>query len=404
MSTADSFVLDRVLRWTRRHVLIVDAAWATLWCLLSIAFLFDNWLTDAQVGWWLAIVAANWVGLTLRRSLPRVAIGILAAAMVVHVLALHTVTLAAAVATFTAAHTAHASLGRRDRTIVTAALGLGTAWAAFDYTRDFVDLDWPLRWPVVVIQWILVAFFCLLGAMARKRREELEQAVEHARMLERQQAQEIRMATLDERAHIAREMHDIVAHSLGVIIAQADGGRYAGAADPDAGQQALATIAQVGRHSLAEMRQLLTVLRTDDTRDVLPAPGLDDLDALATDYRKAGLDVRLNVTGDPRAVSETVGLTAYRIVQEALTNVLKHAGPTRVRVELNWGPQVLGIDIRSPLRATEDAPAPVTAGPGHGLVGMRERVAAHGGTVTAGPDGSVWRVHAEIPIAPGAPK
>lgn len=225
----------------------------------------------------------------------------------------------------------------------------------------------------MLVPWLLVAFFCLLGALARKRREEVERAVERAELMAERQAQEVRLAALGERTHIAREMHDIVAHSLGVIIAQADGGRYAAASDPDAAAKSLQTIAGVGRASLAEMRQLLSVLRSDDARDLLPAPGLDDLDELAEDYRKAGLRVRLSTTGEPVDLPDTTALTVYRVVQESLANVLKHAGRTSVDAALDWQPDRLIVTVRNPLPSQ---PAPDNPG-GHALVGMRERVALH---------------------------
>ncbi len=383
-----------------------------LWGLVALAVMPTDWISDAQEPIWLGFIAVTTAALVLRRTRPRLTVGVLAVACVAHVLALHTVTSAAAIAVFAAAHTANAWLDRRERTIVNVAIAAGTAWAALDYTRDVVDLPALERWPVVVVQWVLVALFALLGTLARKRREELERAVEHAAMLERQQAQEIRLATLGERTHIAREMHDIVAHSLGVIIAQADGGRYAAAANPAVAATALETIAEVGRNSLTEMRQLLSVLRSDDARDLGPAPGLGDIGALTDDFRKAGLDVRLAVTGEPREVPGTLALTGYRIVQESLSNALKHsasAGTTPVKVELSWGPTTLTIDVRNRLPESggvksgdSGATRGSGAASGHGLVGMRERVATHGGTLTAGPVDGHWRVHAELPL-PTAP-
>lgn len=411
MTAGDGFGLDRVIGWAHRNALAVDVALAVLWGLVALMVMPIGWITDVQEPIWVGVIAVTVVALALRRIRPRVAVVVLGVACVAHVLAFDTFTVAAAIAVFGAAHTAQAQLDRRDRTVATIAILAGTAWAAFDYSRDVVDLDPVARLPVVVVEWVLVGFFALLGALARKRREALEQAVEHAAMLRRQQAQEIRLATLDERTHIAREMHDIVAHSLGVIIAQADGGRYAATSDPAAPGRALETIAQVGRDSLAEMRQLLSVLRSDDARDLAPAPTLDDIGALADDFRKAGLDVRFTVTGEPRAVGGTLALTGYRVVQESLSNALKHGasvGPTLVRVELAWHPGMLAIDVRNRLPENESS-AGADGGSfegggslenpgGHGLVGMRERVSAHGGTLAAGPVDGLWRVHAELPL------
>ena len=401
MAAGDGFGLDRMIGWAQRHTLAVDTAWALLWGVLALAVMPLDWIADAHEPFWVGFIAVTTVALILRRTRPRLTVAVLAAACVAHVLVLDTYTMAAAIAVLGAAHTAQALLERRERTVVTVAILAGTAWAAFDYSRDVVDLTASQRLPVVIAQWVLVGFFALLGALARKRHEALEQALEHATMLERQQAQEIRLATLDERTRIAREMHDIVAHSLGVIIAQADGGRYAVASDPAAAGRSLETIAQVGRDSLTEMRQLLTVLRSDDARDLTPAPTLDDIGALAADFGKAGLDVRLAVTGEPREVGGTLALTGYRIVQESLSNVLKHAAsprPVLVKVELVWSPEMLAIDVRNRLGDETGAEGPGAEGTGHGLTGMRERVTTHGGTLSAGPTEGLWRVHAELPL------
>jgi len=217
-------------------------------------------------------------------------------------------------------------------------------------------------------------------------------------------------------------MHDVVAHSLGVIVAQADGGRYAAAGDPDAATRALAAIGDLGRRSLGEMRELLAVLRDDDARGVAPAPGLGDLDDLVEDYRRAGLRVRLTEHGERPEASPTLALTGYRVVQEALANTLRHRGPGPVTVDLDWSgdPWILTVtDVdtgtgppASPVPAVttgeRTGTKPAAAGPGsastgtglnagHGLMGMRERVAVHGGHLEAGPTETGWRVRASLP-------
>lgn len=383
-----------MIEWARRHRWTVDIALAVMWSAICLITLPAWWLLDEQVPIWLTLTAGLGIGLVLRRGYPRWSIAITAVVLVVHVLTLHTATTLAIIGACAAAHTAHAQLGKRDRWVVTALIMVGTGWAALDYSRDFVDLGPVMRLPIVGFQWILIGFFALLGASVRHRRDELAQAIEHAELLERQQSQEIKLATLAERTHIAREMHDIVAHSLGVIVAQADGGRYAAEADPTAAKTALATISEVGRHSLTEMRQLLSVLRSDEFRDVLPTPGLADLNGLADDFRKAGLAVRLVNVGSPQPIPKTLDLTAYRVIQESLSNALKHAGPVAVKVELAWTTDHLAITVRNalPPRTGEDRPA------GHGLVGMAERVEMHGGTFTAQPVDSIWQVRAELPL------
>lgn len=394
MATAPDSLLDRLIRWSRRHVLLVDAWWAVVWTGLALLGQPVVDTTEQEDLIWALVVLTVGAALVIRRTRPRLSIGTLALTMALHVMVLPIYTAVSVIGTCAAAYTAHALLARRDRFLVTVALAVGTAWAAFAYPRDLVDLPWFMRWPVVLVQWLFVAVFCLIGALTRKRREELANAVERAELIETQQAQELRLATLGERTHIAREMHDIVAHSLGVIIAQADGGRYAAGDDPAAATRSLETISAVGRESLAEMRQLLTVLRSDDQRDLVPAPSLNNLHDLIEDYRKAGVDARLVVHGSATSLSDTTALTVYRIVQESLANVLKHAGRATAKVTLDWSADHISVEIANALPTTppDDNPG------GHGLVGMRERVGLHGGTMTAGPEGGVWRVHAVIPL------
>ncbi|MFZ0160838.1 MAG: sensor histidine kinase [Kineosporiaceae bacterium] len=242
------------------------------------------------------------------------------------------------------------------------------------------------------------------GALRGVRRERLEDLAERARLLEVEQDQQSRLAVSAERARIAREMHDVVAHSLTVVIAQADGGRYAGASSPAAAQTALETIGETGRQALAEMRLLLGVLRHDTTGDapeshgesLLPQPSIEQLPELVERVRSGGLDVRLNLQPPVGPVEPGLGLIVYRIVQEGLTNVIKHAGPeASADVAVRWGPRELEIDVLDDGRGCSTAPAP----DGHGVIGMRERVVAYGGTLTVGPrNGGGHALHARIPV------
>ncbi|MFI7586623.1 sensor histidine kinase [Spongisporangium articulatum] len=251
-----------------------------------------------------------------------------------------------------------------------------------------------------------------LGLVRRIRVQQLEALHERAERLERENRQQAAIATATERARIAREMHDVVAHSLSVIIAQADGGRYAGAHDPAAAVRSLSVIAETGRAALADMRAILGVLRTpDSTRDgppdgervpqaapaeLAPQPVDADLDALISKTRDAGLAISLVRVGQARALPPGVGLTLYRICQEALTNVLKHAGPgPSVTVMLRWSPG--GVD----LTVTDDGRGASASsdGAGQGVLGMRERAAMFDGTLTAGPRaGGGFAVHAHLPL------
>ncbi|MGC7150851.1 sensor histidine kinase [Paenarthrobacter ureafaciens] len=251
-----------------------------------------------------------------------------------------------------------------------------------------------------VLIWMLVLVSWTLGDLTRVRRLQLQALEDRTRRLEIEHNQERQLAAADERSHIAREMHDIVAHSLSVIITQADGARYAAAARPELATEALATIAATGRDSLAEMRRLLGVLRSDDGSPTRPQPRLSDLDELLLGFRAAGLQVSFEQHGTPRRqLPAGAELTAYRTIQEALTNVIKHAGPSATAaLVLTWQNRGLEIDIRDDGRgAAADPPVP---GGGNGLPGMGERIALYDGSLSAGPQqGGGFRVSVLIPYS-----
>jgi signal transduction histidine kinase len=236
-----------------------------------------------------------------------------------------------------------------------------------------------------------------LGDLRRARLAELSGLAERARLLEVERDQEMRLAATAERARIAREMHDVVAHSLSVVIAQADGGRYAGRTDPAAATGALEAIAATGRQALTDMRALLGVLRDGPAEEYAPQPDVAALPALVEDVRASGLDVDLLVEGEPRPMAAGPQLAVYRIVQESLTNVLKHAGPARrAWVRLHWRPDGLELSVLDDGRGAGAEPGD---GAGQGLRGMAERAELHRGHLEAGPrPGGGWRVHAVLPL------
>ncbi|WP_040337667.1 sensor histidine kinase [Candidatus Blastococcus massiliensis] len=242
-----------------------------------------------------------------------------------------------------------------------------------------------------------------LGDLRRTRVQRLTDLEERARLLELEREQEMRLAASTERARIARELHDVVAHSLSVVIAQADGGRYAGKADPEAATGALEAIATTGRQALTDMRSLLGVLREGGGEEYAPQPDVAAIPALVEDVRASGLDVDLIVEGQPQPLPAGPQLAAYRIVQESLTNVLKHAGPaSRAWVRLQWRPDALELSVLDDGRGASAAlAAPHGASPdgdGQGLRGMHERAVLHGGRLEAGPrHGGGFGVHAALP-------
>ncbi|GAA0351258.1 sensor histidine kinase [Streptomyces turgidiscabies] len=243
-----------------------------------------------------------------------------------------------------------------------------------------------------------------LGLMVRIRRAQLAGLRDRAARLEIERDQRSRLATATERTRVAREMHDIVGHNLSVIITLADAGAYATDIAPERGKEALQLIGDTGRQALGELRRVLGVLReaADGPQggpELRPQPGIADIGALCTKVRAAGLEVVYRTSGDMDALDSGVQLTVYRIVQEALTNTLKHAAPD-IRVHL----AILVEDGRLTIRVQDTGPARPASAPneeGHGLVGMRERVALYGGSISAGPaDGGGWSVEAVLDLTP----
>jgi signal transduction histidine kinase len=220
----------------------------------------------------------------------------------------------------------------------------------------------------------------------------------------RQRAQrvEAERAAARERARIAREMHDILSHAVSLMIVQAEAGPVAVRAAPERAEAAFDAISATGRDAMAQLRRMLGVLRDGDEPGGpprAPQPGLAELPALLDRVRGSGLEVGHRSAGRVRPVPDGVGATVYRIVQEALTNTVRHAGARTVTVELHWEAEELDIRVTDDGRGPR--PGPGRAG-GHGLVGMRERAAAHGGTATAGagPDGRGFGVRVRLPLAP----
>ncbi|MEV7006044.1 sensor histidine kinase [Streptosporangium sp. NPDC051022] len=270
-----------------------------------------------------------------------------------------------------------------------AELGLALAFGRITTNPDL--RSWASSSVFMIAIWIA-------GIYANTRRRYLESLEERAERAERERDQQARLAAAAERTRIARELHDVVAHNVSVIIVQADGAGYAIDKNPEQAREAMRAISDTGRQALAEMRRMVGVLRADGVpEEYAPQPSLSQLDDLVAQVRSSGLPVEFRVTGPPRDLAEGEQLTVYRIVQEALTNTLKHGGPdSRATVEMEYGGQELL------LRVTDDgrgAAAPRSPD-GHGLVGMRERAAMFGGSVDARPcPGGGFQVTARLPIA-----
>ncbi|MET9503736.1 histidine kinase [Streptomyces sp. NPDC006622] len=249
-----------------------------------------------------------------------------------------------------------------------------------------------------------------LGRLSRARAAVRDGAVQRAAALEREQAANARAAVMRERARIARELHDIVAHNVSLMIVQTIAADRIQDRSPDKAHELHAAVEQTGRDTVTELRGLLDVLRTDEAAETTPSkeppqPTVDALPSLVEAVRATGLDVDHEVSGRPVALSAGHHLTVYRVVQEALTNTVKHAGATRTRVRLMWDEEPDRLHVR----ICDDGPGgaggapsvpPVAAdGSGHGLLGMRERIAATGGTLHTGPrPGGGYCVHAVLKL------
>ncbi|NEC00051.1 DUF7134 domain-containing protein [Streptomyces anulatus] len=267
--------------------------------------------------------------------------------------------------------------------------------------------SWPQVVFVTIIMTVPFVLAWVLGDSLRTRRAYFDQLEERAARLEREREAQSKVAVAAERARIARELHDVVAHNVSVMVVQADGAAYVMDAAPDQAKQALETISSTGRQALAEMRRLLGVLRTGDapeSGEYVPQPDVEQIEDLVAQVRQTGLAVDFKVEGTPRPLPSGVELTAYRVVQEALTNTRKHGGPDAgASVRLVYFDDGLGLLIEDDGRGAahelyEDGGAD---GAGHGMIGMRERVGMVGGTLDAGPrPGGGFRISALLPLKP----
>lgn len=266
-------------------------------------------------------------------------------------------------------------------------------------SRDIVEASGlPYALPIGIPVAAMVVLFWTLGKVQRARRVQLQNLQTRTEQLTVEARQERELAAADERNRIARELHDIVAHSLQVIISQADGARYASATDPDVAPRTLGTIADTGRDALGQMRRLLGVLRDTDVAALAPQPGLTNIAELIETMQRSGVDVSLYETGKrARDLADGAELVLYRIIQEALTNVARHAGATaRTTVTLHWRANAVSVTVEDD-GGGKPARDPAQSG-GQGLIGMRERVALYEGSFAAGSRAAGgFRVHVQLP-------
>ncbi|MEJ5929113.1 histidine kinase [Corynebacterium sp. H128] len=280
---------------------------------------------------------------------------------------------------------------RRDlpeplRAIATVTLLLGDIVGLFVFTPGLTEVDLFKR--LVYVTWSVTTLMAC-GLMGELRRRTLEaQEIALQKSLETQR-EEFEKREISQRNHIAREIHDLVTHSLTVIVAQADGGRYAGSAE--AKEEALVAISKVGRESLRQMRSVVGLLREGESHAASPSIGYVDIANLVQQTSSSGLAISYRVTGEPpEQVPDGVSLAMYRIAQEALTNAKKH-GVGGATLGIDWRPEQATIRVQNPCDSR-------TPGLGHGITGMRERAELCGGTCEAGMQSGQWRVLATLPL------
>ena len=268
--------------------------------------------------------------------------------------------------------------------------GLGMAFAA----AVLVTINDEDAVQDAVFVWVLMSVVWVAGFALSRKLAEARAAQERAAVLERDREDQARRAVAEERQRIARELHDVVAHSVSVMTVQAGGVRRLLRDDQQREREALEQIEKTGREALAEMRRLLGILRQPTEQpELAPQPGMERLSTLIQQVREAGLPVEYRVRGEPVPLPPGIDVSAYRIVQEALTNALKHAGPGRAQVDVSYGSDVLELEI-----VNDAAGNGRGEGAGQGLVGMRERVALYGGKLESGPRDGRFVVRARLPM------
>ena len=243
--------------------------------------------------------------------------------------------------------------------------------------------------------WLAFAIAWLVGRDLRRRRQRVAELEDRAALLEREREERAQQAVGEERARIARELHDVIAHGVSVIVVQAQAGPHL-LAEPERVIGVFNSIESSGRDALAELRRVLGILRAGDQQLAIgPQPGLASLQSLVEQVRASGLPVTVRIEGEPVRLPAGIDLAAYRIVQEALTNIVKHAGDTTAEVVVRYQERALELDVVDDGHGA----AGTVNGSGHGLIGMRERVALYGGTLEAGQNnGSGYAVRARLPL------
>ncbi|HWG28625.1 sensor histidine kinase [Actinospica sp.] len=376
-----------VRAWLRRRQAVVDVLVVLVFAAVAVGRISAEQRPVATAVWILAF--AGFVPLGFRRLAP---VAVFAAVTAIAVAGLAVGSDQAAPMLFVALLAALYSLAAsRPRRLALVGAAVFELWAGIAF---FVWAPHDFYLPSIVLMTGTALAALMTGFNHQTRRAYLAALEDRAARLERERDQQARLAVAQERTRIAREVHDIVSHSLSVMIALADGAAAVTAITPDRAADAMRQTARTGRDAIGEMRRMVGALRTEEpAADRHPQPGIAQLDALLDEVREAGLPSRLIVEHDLGHLPVGAQLAIYRIVQESLTNIRKHAdGATAACVRLSRSDGAVDVEITDDgrpggVRATDS---------GHGIVGMRERAAAYGGSIEAGPGPHGWRVHARM--------
>jgi signal transduction histidine kinase len=387
-------MIRRVREWLRARPVCADALLAVaVYALWLAGYVVTAEPAGREVTWGACLASAlAVVPVALRRRAPWAAVGLLAAAILLSAL-LHQQAGAETITFLVVSYTAVAVLPLGQALWVTALIAASVVVS--------LELDRPPGLPSLLFSNALMLAVCFfLGRTVQTRRAYTRALEDRAQAAEETREAAAREAVLDERRRIARELHDVVAHHISVMGVLATGARRTLYRDPDVADEALKTIEDTGRTTLREMRRLLDVLRTESEpaeAPVEPQPGVAGLEALVAQVREAGLPVTVHITGDPVALDPGADLTVYRIVQEGLTNALKHAGRATAEVRLTFTAEAVELEVTDDGRGPP--PGDSRAVDGHGLVGMRERVSLYGGRLYTGPrKAGGYVVRALIPL------
>lgn len=393
----------RVTRWGAEHPRWVDAGFAVIIGAFTVTGLLtadpERSQRSADV-WGVLLIVLQVAAFSFRRRAPLMAFAALAVPVMTFWIADYATNFDAISLLGAYAATAHSHRSRRVVwTVVGVIVAVLTSIAIAGVLSPHEDL------PLVAVFGIAAVHItaAVVGEVMHDRRLRLIELEDRALRAEAERELLARDAVLQERASIARDLHDVVAHGMSVMVVQAGAAQRLLTSDPERASTALEHVQSTGREALVEMRRMLGVLRGDDgVAELVPQPNLDHLAAMVQRCNDAGVPTELTIDGEPPARAAGAEMAAYRIVQEALTNVVKHAGrPVRATVRVRYTPEHVRLEVDDDGRGATDSD--VAASTGHGLIGMRERVELYRGTIHAGPrPGGGFRVDATIPLAAGS--